>query len=153
PGPAPRLRSATENAVGSTWSISFLAPFFGDRRVILLEQIVVLGHELLARVGVHLLTEGLGQVAPDVLVKIGDLAAALLAAAAARRGVVHLLLLLLTLGLGLVLGLALIALALPLLLITVHLGGALLLLLPAHLLDESFHILDDVALDLPGCLA
>src|SRR5438128_841209 len=63
----------------------FAPPFLCNGGVILLEQLVILGHELLARILVHFLTQGLGQVSPDVLVKIGDPAhVAALAVAAAR---------------------------------------------------------------------
>src|SRR5262249_33453138 len=52
-------------------SIPLLAPLLGDRLVILADQPVVARHERLrVRVGVHLRPQRLGQVAPNVLVRL-----------------------------------------------------------------------------------
>src|SRR5689334_4943809 len=81
----PHAPSSTEVRYGHLWrkpwapdralsTFTLPAAFLGDRRVILLEQVLVLGHELFARVLVHLLAKFIGEVAPDVFVKIGNLA-------------------------------------------------------------------------------
>src|SRR5262245_58225885 len=73
-------------------SIAFATAFTGGSVVILLDQLLVLGHEPVLAVGVHLLAERFGEMAPDVFVDVGDLVwLALLAAVAATGSVAGLL--------------------------------------------------------------
>src|SRR5579885_1947682 len=83
--PPPRDWEASEETRGS---LPLLAALLGGGRVVAADQLLVLRHEALAAVGVHLGPHGLGQVAPDVLVEVGDLVGVLAAGVAAAAGVV-----------------------------------------------------------------
>ena len=81
-------------------ALSFFFPvFLGQCDVILLDQVLILHHELFARIDRQLLAQALRQVAPDVLVKIVDSAFVFLAHAAGAG--------LVACGLAVVLGIAL----------------------------------------------
>src|SRR5262249_38814431 len=53
--------------------VSLAAALLGNGGIVLLEQLVVLGHELFARIRVHFHAERFGQVAPNVFVELGEL--------------------------------------------------------------------------------
>src|SRR5262249_5762860 len=110
-------------------SVSLLATFLGYRRIILFEQVAVLRHELLPRIRVHLLAARFRQVAPDVLVQVGNLSPATVAPPAPRAGHRHLLIFLLLLRIRRVLPITLARGALLALLVAGHLPRPLLLLL------------------------
>src|SRR5438309_1329662 len=161
--------------------VLFLAAFLGNARVILLQEVIVLGHELLAGILIHLLAQSLGEMTPDVLVEIGDLAHVPLRAVAAARGAG--LLQVLRLRIGVLTPGRLAALALPvgaglqapletllstgrtaalrltllltllLVLLALLLVLLLLLLLALLLLHEILQIFHDVALDLLRSIA
>src|SRR5262245_21578690 len=62
PGPPASNRSRSQTLI-------FPSPLFGDGRIILLEHILVLGHELLPCIGVHVLPKPRGQLAPDIFIQ------------------------------------------------------------------------------------
>src|SRR5262249_19813633 len=102
---SPRCR--LQICLANLQSSILLTALLGDGAVVLLDEVVVLGHELLARVGVHLGAHRLGQVAPDVLVHLGQLRRLALRLAAAAPHVPAPLRLLRLLSLGVAAGIRL----------------------------------------------
>src|SRR5262249_14162084 len=102
-GRAPRGQRLRQKTTTGTHGLVSFAALLGNGAVIALELVLVLVHELLAGVRHHLGAQRLGQVAPDVLVHLGELvhlflpavAAAALFAVVLRRLVLLLALLLL----------------------------------------------------------